>query len=141
LRQIDETYVQTGLVRFGYRHLVILGPNSQRAAEASECAAEQGAFWAYQDLLYGPQTGGSRGGFNDNLKQIAADLGLDTTVFNACLDSGETTTLVRTETSTGQSLGIRGTPAFLINGQPLAGAQPFDVFQQVIEAEIGAIDQ
>ena len=137
MRQIDEAYVQTGLVRFGYRHLVILGPNSQRAAEASECAAEQGAFWAYHDLLYDPAASGQRGSLGeDNLRQLAADLGLDTQSFGSCLETGKYAALVRTESAMIQSLGVRGTPAFLLNGQPVVGAQPFEVFQQIIEAEV-----
>ena len=132
MRQIDEEYIQTGLVRFGYRHFVVLGPQSQQAAEASECAGEQGAFWAYHDLLFAGRTRGA-----DNLKQLAADLGLDTTVFNACLDSGTYASVVRAESALIASLGVRGTPAFLVNGQPLAGAQPFEVFEQIIEAELG----
>jgi protein-disulfide isomerase len=119
--------------------MAFLGPESEWSAEASECAAEQDAFWAYHDLLYDRQAGENRGAFNkDNLKQFAADLGLDTQAFNACLDSGKHTSLVRTETATAQSLGVRGTPAFLVNGQPLVGAQPFETFQRVIEMEIGA---
>jgi len=133
---MNETYVQTGQVRFGYQQFAILGPQSERAAEGSECAAEQDAFWAYHDLLFGSGTRGASG--TDNLKQFAADLGLDTTAFDACLDSGKYSALVRSETALIGSLGVRGTPAFLINGQLLAGAQPFEVFQQVIEAELGA---
>lgn len=135
MRQIDEEYIQTGLVRFGYRHFAILGPGSELAAEASECAGEQDAFWEYHDLLYDPQ-GGDFG--TERLKQLAADLGLDTTSFVECLDSGKYGSLVVAERETVQSLGARGTPAFLINGRPLAGAQPFDVFKEVIEAEIRA---
>jgi len=68
-------------------------------------------------------------------------LGLDTVAFDDCLSSGRYASLVRDETATIQSLGVRGTPAFLINGQPLMGAQPFEVFQQMIEAEIRASDE
>ena len=60
-RQIHEQYVETGLVRFGYQHFAFLGPESQKAAEASECAAEQGAFWPYHDKLFGRMTGKTRG--------------------------------------------------------------------------------
>ncbi len=116
MRQIDEEYVQTGLVRFGYRHFVVLGRHSQQAAEASECAAEQGAFWAYHDLLYARATRGA-----DGLKQSAADLGLDVAAFSACLDADRYSSLVRAETALTESLGVRGTPAFLINGRPLSG--------------------
>jgi protein-disulfide isomerase len=141
LRQIREQYVETGKVRFGYQHFVILGPGSQAAAEASECAAKQGAFWEYHDLLYDPQARGSRGFEKDNLKQFAAELGLDASAFNTCLDAGTYASVVDTETATIRSLGARGTPAFLINGQPLAGAQPFEVFQGIIRAEIEANEE
>jgi len=88
--------------------------------------------------LYERQAGENQGAFNkDNLKQFAADLGLDTAAFNTCLDSGKHAYLVSTETAMIQSLGVRGTPAFLINGRPLVGAQPFQAFQEAIEAELG----
>jgi len=123
----------------GYLHMAFLGPESQWAAEASECAADQDAFWDYHDLLYNRQAGENRGAFDkDNLKQFAAELGLDTQVFNECMDSGKYASLVQTETAMAQSLGVRGTPAFLVNGQPLVGAQPFEVFEQIIEVELGA---
>ena len=122
--------------------MAFLGPESQWAAEASECAADQGAFWAYHDRLYDRRAGENQSAFSqDNLKQFAADLGLDTATFNSCLDSGKYASLVRTETATAQSLGVRGTPAFLVNGRPLVGAQPFEVFQQAIEAELGGDDE
>jgi len=133
-RQIDEQYVEQGLVRFGYQHFAFLGPESQSAAEASECAADQGAFWAYHDLLFERQSGVNP----DILSQFAAELGLDANAFNDCLDSGKYTSLVRNETAAAQALGVTGTPSFLINGRPLVGAQPFEVFQQAIEAELGA---
>jgi protein-disulfide isomerase len=121
--------------------MAFLGPESQWGAEASECAAEQGAFWAYHDLLYDRLVGQNPVAFNkDNLKQFAVDLGLDAGAFDACLDSGKYASLVRTETATVQSLGVRGTPAFLVNGRPLVGAQPFEAFQQIIEAELAGND-
>lgn len=137
--------MQKGLVRFGYQHFAFLGKESEWAAEASECAAEQDAFWAYHDLLFERWGGENRGAFNkDNLKQFAAELGLDTSAFNACLDSGRYTSIVRAEKTAAQSLGVRGTPAFVINGRPVSGALPFEMFQQVIEAalsENGVSDQ
>lgn len=130
------------MVRFGYQHFAFLGLESEWAAEASECASEQDAFWAYHDLLFSRWAGENRGAFSkDNLKKFAAELDLDASAFNACLDSGKYTSIVRAERATIQSLGVRGTPAFLVNGRPLVGAQPFEVFQQVIESEIGGGDQ
>lgn len=105
---------------------------------ASECAAEQDVFWTYHDPLHDPQARQNRGFEKDNLKQFAAELELDTTAFNTCLDSGTYSSFVDADTAMGLSLGVRGAPAFMINGELVAGAQPFEVFRQIIEAQIGA---
>jgi protein-disulfide isomerase len=123
------------MVRFGYRHLAFLGPESQWAAEASECAADQDAFWEYHDKLFDSQSGENRGAFNkDNLKRFALELGLDTKTFDECLDTGKYTSIVQDETQAAQSLGLTSTPTFIINGKLVFGAQPFEAFQQYIEA-------
>jgi protein-disulfide isomerase len=127
-------------VRIGYQHFAFLGDESFWAAEASECAADQDKFWEYHDYLFINQNGENQGAFvKDNLKRFAADLGLDTALFNTCLDSGKYAEAIQTQTAASQSLGVRSTPAFVINGQPLVGAQPFDVFQQYIEAQLKVI--
>jgi protein-disulfide isomerase len=127
-------------VRFSYQHIILLGPESQLAAEASECAADQGAFWDYHDRLFDAQQGKNLGAFRkDNLVQYAAELGLETAAFSNCLDSEKYIQTVREESATAASLGVRGTPSFLINGRPLIGAQPFEVFQQYIETEISKV--
>ena len=127
-------YVKSGKVRFAYVHFAFLGQESQLAAEASECAAEQDAFWEYHDFLYENQNGENKGAFNqDNLKQFAGELSLDTQKFNQCLDSGKYTDIVQEETQMAKQLGVQSTPSFVINGTPIIGAQPFESFQQVIE--------
>jgi protein-disulfide isomerase len=124
-------------VRLGYWHFAFLGSESQWAGEASECAAEQDAFWEYHDLLFSSQKGENIGAFDkENLKQFAVDLGLDTEAFNECLDSGKYASLVQSETASARSMGVQSTPTFLINGQPVLGAQPFETFQQVIEEQL-----
>jgi protein-disulfide isomerase len=128
-------YVKTGIVRYGYQHMAFLSPESRLAAEASECAAEQGKFWEYHNQVFTNQAGEKSALGKDILKKFAADLRLDMAKFNGCLDSGKYTALVENETAAAQTLGITSTPAFLINGQPLVGAQPFEKFQQVIETE------
>lgn len=121
-------------MRVGYIHFAFLGPESNWAAEASECAAEQDKFWEYHAAIYANQRGENQGVFSqDNLKALAAALNLDTESFNACLDSGRYTAVVQSDASIAQTLGVRSTPTFLINGQPLVGGQPFEVFQQYIE--------
>lgn len=132
--QIEAKYLQAGLVRIGYQHFAFLGDESQWAAEASECADDQQAFWPYHDKLFAGQNGENRGAFSkDNLKKFAADLGLDAAAFGQCLDSGKYSTLVTNQTSALQQLGVSSTPTFLVNGQPIVGAEPFASFQQLIE--------
>ena len=132
--QINEAYIQSGKVRFGYFNFAFLGQESNWAAEAAECASDQNKFWEYHDLLYSSQSGENQGAFNkDNLKKFAEDLGLDTSAFNECFDSGKYTQLIQEESSTASSIGVRSTPTFFIDGQPLVGAQPFEVFQQTID--------
>ncbi|MCI0549935.1 MAG: DsbA family protein [Anaerolineae bacterium] len=133
--QIDEQYIQSGKVRFGYFNFAFLGQESNWAAEAAECASDQNKFWEYHDMIYSSQTGENQGAFNkDNLKKFAEALGLDTSAFNECLDSGKYTQLIQEESSTASSMGVRSTPTFLINGQAIVGAQPFEIFQQTIDS-------
>ncbi len=130
---IEETYIQSGKVQFGYVHFAFLGPESLWAAQAAECAADQNSFWAYHDLLFQRQAGENRGAFSkENLKVFAEELGLDTTAFSECLDSGKHAEIVAADTSLARSLGISGTPTFWINGQMLVGALPFDAFAGAI---------
>lgn len=129
--------MNTGKVRFVYKHFAILGPESNRAAEASECAAEQGQFWAYHDRVFADQNESRSSLSVERLAELAAEIGLDTTAFGECLNSGRYTTQISQETLSVQSLGVRGTPAFLINGVFVSGAQPFEVFQQVFEEQLG----
>jgi protein-disulfide isomerase len=131
--RILSTYVETGLVRLGYKHAAYQGEQSIWAAEASECAAEQDQFWPYYDHLIGLLAEGERDFTRDKLKGYAEEIGLDTEAFNACMDSERYAELVLNETRNAQALGIRGTPTFLINGLPVVGAQPFVAFEQQIE--------
>ena len=133
--QIDKAYIKGGKVRFAFFNFAFLGPESNWAAEAAECAADQNKFWEYHDKLYGSQSGENEGAFNkDNLKKFAEDLGLDTSAFNECFDAGKYTQLVQDQSSPASSIGVRSTPTFLINGQAIVGAQPFEIFQQTIDS-------
>ncbi len=119
--------------------MAFLGPESGWAAEASECADEQGAFWAFHDKLFATQAGENKGAFSkENLKRSAAALKLNSTAFDACLDSGKYASLIKTDTDMLRSLGVETTPTFLINGRVIAGALPFQQFKDVIETERAA---
>ena len=121
-RQLEDIYVKTGKMKFVYRHMAFLGEESQWAAEASECASDQGKFWEYHDKLFTSQQGENQGAFSkDNLKKFAADLKLDTAKFNQCLDSGQFTDKIKKSTQDAQQLGVQGTPTVLINGIYIPG--------------------
>jgi protein-disulfide isomerase len=134
LPKLKEAYINTGKARFSYRHFAILGKHSEQAALASECAAEQGKFWEYHDQLFKNQ--GGLAFTESKLKQYARDIGLDVGVFGPCLETGKYRQKVERETEAAANLGGRGTPLFIVNQRPLVGAQPYSVFQKIIDEEL-----
>jgi len=132
LKQVQETYGDQ--VRIVYRQfpLTSIHPNAQLAAEASLCADAQGSFWEMHDAIF--EVRGKVGA--DGLKKMAADLGLDSEVFDSCLDSREFQAQVAEDLEAGRQAGVTGTPAIFINGRFLSGAQPFDVVSRVIDDEL-----
>lgn len=138
MSRIRTTYIETGKVRFVYKHFAILGPESSRSAEASECAAEQGEFWEYHDLVFEDQNTSRSTLDQERLASIANDVGLDTIAFSECLSSGKYSLQIGRESQAVQALGVRGTPGFLVNGLFVSGAQPFEVFEQIIEEQLAA---
>jgi len=136
--QVVTTYVSRGQVKIVYRHFAFLGPESQWAAEASECADEEGKFWEFHDRLFASQAGENRGTFSkDNLKRIGDALGLSPS-FAACVDSGRHAQRVRDETQAGQRKDVRATPTLFVQEQKLEGAATFDQLKTIIDALIGA---
>lgn len=110
-------------------------PNHQHArsaAEAGQCANEQGKFWPYHDRLFANQQRLTPA----DLKQHAVEVGLDAARFNACFDSHKYAAVVEADIKMGNDAGVNGTPAFFINGRMISGAQPFDVFKKIIDEEL-----
>ena len=140
--QIIDKYVKTGKVRFVYKQFAFLGQESNWAAEASECAKDQGKFWQYHDYLYNylwdnyyakNQNGENVGAFSkDNLKKFAGTLGLNAGDFSQCLDSGKYTKKVQADVEVGRKNGVNGTPSSFVNGKLLVGAQPLEAFDAAI---------
>ena len=132
LKRLRETYGDR--VRFVFRDfpLVQMHPQAAKAAEAAACAAEQGKFWELHDRLFDNQ---ARLAVPD-LKQHAAELGLDAGKFGECLDSGRRAADWQADQGEAAGYGVTGTPAFFINGRVLVGAQPYEAFAQVIDDEL-----
>jgi protein-disulfide isomerase len=130
---IESEYIDTGKVKLIFRDFPLsFHANAQKAAEAAECAGEQGKYYEMHDKLF--EEGVSNG--IDSFKQYAKEIGLNEDEFNTCLDTGAMASEVKEDMSDGQKAGVQGTPAFFINGELVSGAQPFSVFQEKIEAAL-----
>jgi protein-disulfide isomerase len=127
-----ETYGDQ--IRFVYRDFPLesIHANAKPAAEAANCAYEQGAFWEYHDKLFGMQLGLSSQAY----QEYASQLELDEAAFQECIESGRYQEEVQSDFEFAANLGVRSTPTFFINGIAVVGAQPFEVFQEVIEREL-----
>ncbi len=138
-RQVITDYVKTGKVAITYRHYAFLGPESNRAAEAMECAGKQGsqAFWDYHDLIFENQFAENSGQLTDaKLLEWAGGVGLDKTKLSACLASGESKAIVDADMKAGAALSVSGTPVTFVNGRRLVGAVPYDFIKTAIDAEL-----
>ncbi|NUM45001.1 MAG: DsbA family protein [Anaerolineales bacterium] len=121
-------------IKFVYRDfpLTSIHPNAFSAAEAANCAGDQGVYWPYHEQLFSMQLGLSQ----DAYTQYAEQLGLDMATFGACIAEGKHKDEIQADFEYAAQLGVRSTPTFFINGIAVVGAQPYDVFQQVIEKEL-----
>lgn len=102
------------------------------AAEAARCAGDQGHFWEYHDLLFANQQSLAP----DDLKRHAATMKLDLGQFAACVEGGRHRAEVTADLEEGTRQGIEATPTVFINGRAVIGAQPFDVYEKIIEEEL-----
>jgi protein-disulfide isomerase len=123
-------------VRLVYRDFPLpFHPNAQKAAEAAQCAGDQGKYWEMHEKLFANQKALAVG----DLKGHAKGLGLDQAKFDKCLDSGDKAKVVGDHHKAGEKVGVTGTPAFFVNGYQLTGAQPIDAFKQIIDQELASV--
>ena len=122
-----------GKIRLVYRDFPLTGihPNAFPAAEAAQCANAQNAFWPYHDKLFSSENLG-----DDIYKQYAQELNLDMTKFDDCLAKQTYQGYVQANSDFAVKTGVNSTPTFFINGLAVVGAQPLDVFKQVIDKEL-----
>jgi protein-disulfide isomerase len=139
---IIKEYVTTGKVQLTFKNFPLLGLESTRAASAAYCATQQEKFWPLHDALFliqakaGQDTNEKKnvGRFSDdNLKQVASDVGLDRTKFDSCLDSPDTTKAVSDQQREATGLGINGTPGFTINGTPQQGRLSIEEWRKTLD--------
>lgn len=137
-KQLQQEYEKTGKVRFDARSFIIEGPSTRDAANAALCAAEQGRFWDYQDLLFNksgtaqPQVVFAK----TALKNYGAQIGLDAAKFNTCVDKGQYLPEVQSQNNEGAARGVKATPSFFINGKKIEGAAPYAEFKAAVDAAL-----
>jgi protein-disulfide isomerase len=129
--KLREEYPDQVRIVFRDFPLTAIHPNAVPAAEAANCAGDQDAYWEFHDKLF---AGGQFG--SEIYLQYASELGLNMDEFNACIESGKFNDEVMGDYQYAAGLGVRSTPTFFLNGLPIVGAHPYDVFQQVIEKEL-----
>jgi protein-disulfide isomerase len=143
--QIVRDYVDTGRLRYAFMNFPIdaLHPRAFQEHVAAACAADQGRFWEMHDRLFADQKAADP----EALAADAQALGLDVAVFRACIDSERHAAEIRDAVRVGNSLGVMGTPTFLIGTvqadgklktmQVVAGAKPYAAFREAIDAALG----
>jgi len=141
--QVNQNYVSTGKVKFFFLDYAFLGSDSNTLAEGSWCANDQGKYWDYHDYVYSHQGQENSGWASpDKVKAMASNIpGIDAQSFSSCLDSGKYGNRVTQNTATGQSMGVTGTPGFLIGNDKIGyvlidGAYPYATFQQALDSAL-----
>jgi len=127
-----------GKIRFIYRDFPLGGhPEAQPAAEAANCAGDQDAYWEFHNSIFSGLYGYGRSAY----EQYAQELDLDIDKFTSCLDSRRHQAEVLEDYNDALRLGVQSTPTFFINDTQLIGAQPYETFKQMVEAELARAEQ
>jgi protein-disulfide isomerase len=141
-KQLVKDYVDTGKAKIYFKQFPLsqIHPGAEIAAEAAECASDQGKFWEMHDKMFDEQQkqgSGTVAFTKDDLKNWAKTItGLNAQTFNSCLDSGSKAAVVQQQQTQGIQAGVDGTPTFFVNGLKLVGAQPYSAFKQLIDSEL-----
>jgi len=133
LPKIEKEYITTGKVRFAYRDFPLASHNlARQAALACRCAGKQDRYWQMFDkLIRGPSLA------PESINKYAQELGLNLKNFSRCLGDKGVAAELGKDLSDAAKFGLRGTPAFFVNGRLSVGARPFEAFKELIEQELG----
>jgi protein-disulfide isomerase len=137
---LKRDYIDTGKVRYIFRDYPLdqIHPQARKAAVAAHCAGDQGRYWEMHDLLFQNQ----RALALPQLSEYVRKLGLDGATFDACLASDKHAARISKGLADGIAAGVQGTPGFVVaktkpgdsvEGIPVRGAQPVEVFRQLID--------
>lgn len=136
---VFKNYIDTGKVKLVFYNMALesLHPKVRVSHEATLCANEQGKWIEFHDKLFADRTTWTEESDRTAaMKAYAKDLGLDQAAFDECLDSNKYSAQIDAELAYGASLGVSGTPAFFVGKNFISGAQGYDVFESLIEAEL-----
>jgi protein-disulfide isomerase len=137
MQELDKTYFQTGKVRFVFRDfpLTSIHKSAVRAAHAAQCAGDQGRYWQMHDALYASQDQFQPSHDADfaTFRGLAGDIGLDTEQFMACMESRKYLDRITKEATDGAALGVRATPAYLVDGELVVGLYPTAAWRQILD--------
>ena len=143
--QLQNKFIETGRVKYIFRHLPLeqIHPYATKAAEAAECAREQGKFWEFHDRLFANQKALSPA----DLSNYARAEGLNVAAFQSCVLDGRTNARVRDDLAEAGRLGLTGTPAFLFGEVQsdatvritlkMTGAHPLQIFETALDKLMG----
>ena len=143
---LKKNYIDTGKMKYVFRDFPIpsLHPEARKGHEAAHCAGEQGRYWEMHHILFE----NSKDFSVSALRRYAGKAGLDGDKFDECLQAGRYVKRVEEEMADGIKVRVSGTPSFVIGptgsgetitGTVVIGAQPYDVFRQVIESTLKAV--
>ncbi|GHJ23315.1 hypothetical protein TPA0909_49290 [Streptomyces albus] len=140
--KLVDKYVKKGVLRIEWRNFPVFGAGSERAALAGWAAGEQGRFWQFYEAVYADK-GNEKNSFTDaHLHEIAREAGVkDLDRFDRDRASKAAEKLLDKDRTEAYGLGAAATPAFLVNGRPIAGAQPDKVFTDTIEQAAAAAEK
>lgn len=141
LEALSPDYIETGELQVIFRNYAFLAPESLEAAQAVECALDQGAdeFWLYHDLLFANRGTGVSAYSKSRLKAYARDIGLDTKAFNECLDSDAKLEEIQADKAEGESQGVEATPTWFINDQMIRGGMSESELRQVFDGLLSQV--
>lgn len=133
--ELVEEYVDQGVLRIEWRYFPLFGEASESAARAAYAAGRQKRFWQFHDAVYAESRQKDKSAFSeDELIAMAREAGVrDLKRFRADMDGDTADRAVKRDSEEAYQLGATSTPAFLINGTPVLGAQPAGIFRDAIE--------
>ncbi len=141
--EIVSDYVESGDVKIVYKHMPVVG--GDKPALAAACVAEQDhdAFWDYKDALFENQNqykalARNEEQLQEELTSLAGEVGVDTDQFTTCYENEEAMDQVQDDFEEGRAIGARGTPTIVVGDEMVRGAQPYQVFQSLIEEQLSS---